>query len=246
MVLSMLTASDLLSIWEKAIERPMFERALLILESTSGESIENLAELSIGQRDLRLLELRESLFGHSLPCITACQACNEQLELNLVSDELRVSRESSNKKNKFALEIDGLTLEYRLPSSLDLSAANTAKDSDHARDIVLGRCLFAAYDGENEIAFQSLNSTMVEALSNAIAEADPQSNLELALTCPSCEQNWSAVFDITSYLWSEIHNWAMRTLREVYLLASAFGWREADILALSPLRRQLYLQSVAV
>ena len=38
--------------------------------------------------------------------------------------------------------------------------------------------------------------------------------------------------------------WAVRLLGEVHELASAYGWREHDVLALSPWRRQAYLQMV--
>lgn len=240
----MVTAAELLAVWEKGIDGAMFERALLLLEAVLGESRENLAELTIGQRDLRLLKLREMLFGRALPCLTVCPACHEPLELNLDSDDLRVAKETHYEQALHTLTIDGLTLEYRLPNSFDLSATSSALDSNNAREILLERCLLTACDGDNEVAYNALQPKVLDALATAMAEVDPQSHLELTLTCPSCEQNWSTVFDITSYLWSEIQNWAMRTLREVYLLASAFGWREADILALSPLRRQLYLQSV--
>lgn len=240
----MLAAAELLAVWEKGIDRASFERALLLLEAVSGESRENLAELTIGQRDLRLLELREMLFGRSLPCLTTCPGCHEPLELNLDSDDLRVAENIHQDRARLTLTIDGLTLEYRLPNSLDLSAAGSAPDSNEAREILLRRCLLTVCEGDNQVPYHTLQPKVLDALATAMTEADPQSHLELALTCPACEQNWSTVFDITSYLWSEIQNWAMRTLREVYLLASAFGWRETDILALTPLRRQLYLQSI--
>ena len=38
---------------------------------------------------------------------------------------------------------------------------------------------------------------------------------------------------------------AQRLLMEVHLLARAYGWREADILGMSPARRNAYLQRVA-
>jgi uncharacterized protein YbaR (Trm112 family) len=240
-----MTASELLAVWEKGIDRPMFERALLLLETASGQSMDSLAALSIGQRDLKLLELREALFGCALPCITACPACNEHLELSLDSNDLRISGESDPIQTQ-TLEIDGLKLEFRLPNSADLAFAGSLNDKAGARDILLQRCLVVAYQETHEVAYGELSPMVMDALSKAMSEADQQSQLELALICPSCEQNWSMVFDITSYLWSEIQNWAMRTLREVYLLARAFGWSEADILALSSLRRQLYLQSVGV
>ncbi|MGZ5016911.1 MAG: T4 family baseplate hub assembly chaperone [Methylobacter sp.] len=239
----MLTASELLATWEKCVDRPVFERALLLLEATSGQSSENLAELSIGQRDARLLDLREALFGSMLPCLTACAACGEQLELNLDVDDLRVSPSMPDEQRKghFTMEAEGVTLSFRLPNSLDLSVASFVKDADSARALLIERCLVQ----QKDVTPETLLPTVLDALTAAMAESDPQSHIELALTCPSCEQDWQVVFDIASYLWSEIQTWALRVLREVHILASVYGWREADILALSPLRRQLYLESVS-
>ena len=78
-----------------------------------------------------------------------------------------------------------------------------------------------------------------------MAEADPQADIQLALSCPACGHQWLSTFDIVSFFWSEINAWAYRILREVHILASAYGWREADILAMSPYRRQLYLEMVS-
>jgi hypothetical protein len=77
-----------------------------------------------------------------------------------------------------------------------------------------------------------------------MAEIDPQSDMQIALTCPACSQQWSAPFDIVSYLWIEINAWAVRLLHDIHRLATAYGWREADILALSPMRRQFYLELI--
>ena len=237
-------ASELLSIWEQGIDRPMFERALLLLAAASGQSMDSLATLSIGQRDLKLLELREALFGRSVPCIITCPSCAERLELNLDSDALRVSAKTDGVQPEHTLETEGFTLKYRLPNSADLYLINFA--SGNGQDLLLQSCLITAHRGTRELACTELPSEVLDALSSAMVEADPQSHLELALTCPACEHAWSAVFDITSYLWSEIQNWAVRTMREVCLLARAFSWSEAEILAMSPLRRQLYLQGAGV
>ena len=75
-----------------------------------------------------------------------------------------------------------------------------------------------------------------------MAETDPQADVQLALACPACGHTWQATFDIVSFFWSEINAWAYHTLREVHGLALAYGWTETDILALSPQRRQLYLE----
>jgi hypothetical protein len=77
-----------------------------------------------------------------------------------------------------------------------------------------------------------------------MADVDPMAHVEMRLTCPECRAEWMVPFDIASYLWAEVSDRAMRLLRDVNTLARAFGWSEADILALAPRRRQLYLELV--
>ena len=82
------------------------------------------------------------------------------------------------------------------------------------------------------------------AVAERMAEADPHAGIELALSCPGCGHHWLAPFDIAQFVWSEVDAWARRTLYDVHVLAGAYGWRESDVLALSPRRRQLYLEMV--
>ena len=62
------------------------------------------------------------------------------------------------------------------------------------------------------------------------------------LSCPSCDHRWQMAFDILYFFWSEINAWASRIMQEVHVLARAYGWRENEILGMSPWRRQRYLK----
>jgi len=64
------------------------------------------------------------------------------------------------------------------------------------------------------------------------------------LTCPACGHAFRVSFDIVSYFWSEVEDWAHRVLVDIHTLAAAYGWSERQILALSPMRRQLYVDMV--
>ncbi len=90
----------------------------------------------------------------------------------------------------------------------------------------------------------ALPAEVAEAVAQRMAEADPQADPQLAMHCPSCGHAWSAGLDIAAYLWAEVDAWARRTLREVHALASAYGWSEGEILALSAARRQAYLDLI--
>lgn len=52
-------------------------------------------------------------------------------------------------------------------------------------------------------------------------------------------------FDPAAYVWAEVENSAARLLRDVHLLAAAYGWTEAAILGMSATRRAAYLQLAA-
>ena len=78
------------------------------------------------------------------------------------------------------------------------------------------------------------------AISRTVASTDPLAEIELKLNCPECTAPWSAPFDIVSFLWNELDDWASGILNQVHMLASNYGWSESEIVALSPQRRQHY------
>jgi hypothetical protein len=109
--------------------------------------------------------------------------------------------------------------------------------------MLVSRCIIELRKSDGEsLPAHALPEKIIGVLADALSRADPRADLQFALVCPSCAHEWSAPFDITTALWKELHAWAQRTLRDVHALARAYGWREADILALSPTRRQIYLE----
>jgi hypothetical protein len=144
------------------------------------------------------------------------------------------------------MPIHDYEVRFRLPDSSDLTAISACEEVAAAKQLLLARCLLEVrLDGQGQTVDQ-LPETILEAVSEHLAEADPQANVQLDLTCPTCAHTWSAAFDIVSYLWQEIDSWAQHILRAIHSLACAYGWREADILNLSARRRQFYLQMIGV
>ena len=64
----------------------------------------------------------------------------------------------------------------------------------------------------------------------------------ISLVCPSCGEKWDGIVEIVRFLWAEIRGRARRLLQAIDALARAYGWREADVLALSDTRRSIYVQ----
>jgi hypothetical protein len=234
---------ELLDVWERGLARTPERWALLMLEAACPDSTpEDLERLSVGERDGRLLCLREWAFGGGFNSLAACPACAEQLELSFQAEDVRVPPPSGT--GPFHLSVGGHELEFRLPDSLDLLAVSAHAEVDEARQVLFERCLVFARSGGVEVSVAELPPEVVDAVSEEMDRLDPQGNVRLNVACPRCGHGWQVLFDICSYLRSELDAWARRLLWEVHLLASAYGWRESDTLALSPRRRLLYVQMV--
>jgi hypothetical protein len=245
----------LLSAWEQALGQTPLARAVVLLAAATGESPDRLARLSMGERDARLLALREAAFGPQLTSVTACPACGERLEMTFGADELRGKGEPRGtdeshsaqphaRDETCALGFAGYDVLFRLPNTLDLAAVAEGADVDAARGVLIERCILSARRGDDEVAFADLPREVLDAIAARMGEADPHGDIRLSLTCTRCAHEWREAFDVGQFLWAELHAWAARTLGEVHKLARAYGWREADILALSPARRQFYLDMI--
>lgn len=241
-----LSASKLLSVWEQAWPQPSVERALLLLAAACPEATaKELARLSIGQRDSLLMTLREWTFGSRLVSRVPCEKCGEPLQLTCDTSDIRVAQavQTMGAADALSLSADGYEVWFRLPNSEDIAVAESV-DIESAERFVLGRCLLRVTRDATERPVDELPQQVVDVIGERMAEADPQSDVQLALVCAVCSHNWLVTFDVVSYFWSEIGSWAHRVLREVHILASAYGWHEEEILAMSPWRRQVYLEMV--
>jgi hypothetical protein len=245
-----LSSLELLQAWEQGIGVSGVDRALILLGAACRDSPEeDPARYSVGERDARLLTLREWTFGREVSAVTHCPKCGEALELNLRVDDLRAGgqeRTSTRTSAPLALEDGDYRVKFRLPNSLDLRALQGASDTAVKVDEqILQHCLLEVTCRGENVAVEQLPETVVSAVSERMTEADPQAEVELALECYQCHHQWDERFDIDSFFWTEVHAWASRMLNEVHQLASAYGWSETEILGLSPLRRNLYLNLIA-
>lgn len=240
-----LSAAELLDVWEKGLNQPILHRALILLTAASPEMDANaVAELNIGERDARLLQLREWMFGSHLVNTAACPNCAEHVEWENEITDLYVRPSNLATTKELSLQTDKYNLHFRLPNSNDIAAIlDDSKDDSKAEDL-LKRCIVSAERAGKAYNKNRLPKRALETLSHHIETLDPQAEIRINLACPECSHQWEILFDIANFLWHEINSWAERTLSSVHKLAGAYGWSEQEILKLSPVRRQLYLGMV--
>ena len=240
-----LTTNELIEVWEKGLMLSPIKRSLHLVCASSGlQSLNQAADLSIGQRDTRLLQLREYQFGSRLSNTTNCPECSEQLEWFNDLKELQLQPLSrDNNSPHYTLRLEDFEIVYRLPTTRDLITLTEINNAD-PESTLLNSCILEAKRNGAYIDPLQLPAEITSAINNKMSDEDPQANITMLLTCAGCGHEWESVFDIGRYLWAEINSWAIGLLGDVYFLAKTFGWSENHILSMSQQRRQLYLEMI--
>jgi hypothetical protein len=237
-----LSAKEIVQVWEWGQEKHPVDRALALLGLACPElGPGQLQRLTIGQRNHRLLTLREMTLGPTLKGLAVCSACGASLEFSV---DVKAIRGKERAAAEYSLKVSGLDLHYRPLNSLDLAAIVGLADLRQARMRLVEASLLDASQTGQQVTADELPDAALSALVEALGECDPQAEMRFQLTCAECGQRWSALFDIVSFFWTELRARAERLLGEVHTLALAYGWSEAEILALSERRRHFYLDLV--
>lgn len=241
-----LSARSILQVWEQGYGQHQVNRSLIMLAASGQEMKWNeLAGLSVGQRDALLLAMREQTFGTRLNVYTECPQCRERIEFMTDVADIRIVNPSDPVEMEYELSAENFDLRFRLLNSLDLAAVVNCNDMTTARNFLVDRCVLQACRDGIALSPKELPEDIIEKLIARLAECDPQSDVLLNIECPSCTHNWDMIFDIVSFFWTEISIQAKRLLGEVHTLALAYGWREMDILSMSTARRQFYLEMIS-
>jgi hypothetical protein len=240
-----LTPTELLLAWELALVRQPAERALAILSAAEdSDSIADLATLPIGSRDARLRALREATFGRRYRALVSCRSCNESLELTFEPPDFVLAENADANAASRTVRLGEYALDIRPLDSTDLAAAARCPDATAARRVLALRSVRAARRGDDGVPIDTIPDALLPDLAAHIEAIDPEAETTHEVTCSACGARWDAAFDVAAYLWTEIEAEALRLLQQVHSLAGRYGWREADILAMSPLRRRAYLELV--
>jgi hypothetical protein len=231
-----LSPQDILASWERGSHQGVLERAIALLSKACPEAtLAELAALPIDERDHLLLELRVLSFGPRLEAVAACPACGEWLEFELPAGELLAVPTSLELGSEVVAEVEGAHLVARVPTTEDLLAVRAA--GSRGETCLLERCVQCVVGDEASEAQR-------RAAFELLARTRPNLEVLLELECASCEHGWPERFEPGEYLWLEVRAQARRLLLDIHTLASSYGWREADVLAMTTTRRHAYLTMV--
>ena len=234
-----LTGATLLSLWERGASRHALDRSALLAAVARPEwPAAEIADLPLGAINASLLRLRSATFGPHIAGHADCTQCGQRLAFTVDTRQMLPAHGDDN-NDPAPRETEVAGLRVRAPSLRDLAAVATQTNALQAARALLARCTLAG-----DLA--QIDDAALRQVEDALDALDPQADLVLALHCVACGHAGEAQLDAGALLWEEIEVRAHVLLGEVHRLASAYGWSEAQILALSPARRASYLAMVGV
>jgi hypothetical protein len=226
---------ELIELWERGRTQHPVDRALTLVGAVHRDaSRRELAEWCLGDRDAALLSLYRSSFGDTLDATGTCPDCRAAVEAQVRIAELPVEGRRSPTGDG-EVSIGGRTIRFRLPNSTDVAAIVGAPDPKAARAELVRRLV-----GEEVGDLSREDASRLEA---AIEDAAPLTEISVVLACPECGCSWVESLDVAAFVWTHVAARAERLLWQVVRLAHAYGWTERDVLALSPARRQWYVEA---
>ena len=194
-------------------------------------------QLLVGDRDFLVLTLRQLTMGENFHVVVSCPTCNKKIDVTFSTTNVPIEKPGTMQAIYELCIAPGSprerTVRFRLPTGADQEAV-LGSPMETAVEVLLDRCVID--DGG-----LPLNEGERVLLGDAIERHAPKVELELALKCPECEQEFVYPFDITAFFLQELRSNGRHLLREIHSLAFYYHWSEADILNLDRERRRAYL-----
>lgn len=203
-------------------------------------------DLSLGQRDAWVLELRCATFGDTLASRVTCPDCGLLLTVRIPHGHISLQPPStSDAPIAVRVEEGPVVIEARAPDGAALLAAEACHDLATARASLISSCLRSVRRDGEPVDPLSLDDGILERVGEAIVAAEPQVEVRVAMTCAGCGREWAPVLDIVQFLWREVSTASVHLLDEVHQLAIGYGWSEEQVLKLSSRRRRQYVERLA-
>jgi hypothetical protein len=228
-----MTQAEVLKLWEAGRLLEPLDRAVLVASVASSDK-RSAADLPLGARNRSLAQLHCDAFGGILRGYTGCRRCGEQLEFEFDGHTVAAPSAAAQTSDLQLVPV-GKWL-FRLPTSRDLAIAAEESGEQAAVQRLLASC-----DSGSEPAANWTEEDL-DIIGQRLSEADPFAEIMLHFECPACAASFDESLDLGDFVWAEIQPQAMRIFQEVHVLASAYGWSESEILALSPARRSAYVE----
>jgi hypothetical protein len=226
--------AGLLSAWEAAAALPPVARAAALVERAGlVDDLDAALDLPVGEGAALAVRLHADAFGDVADGVATCEACATVLDVTVPLTALAAPPEEAAR----VVGHGDRQLRVRAPTTRDLLAVRDVIDPARA---LLGACVTQADGAPADPA--ALDDELLGLVDDAAEELAGIAATIVRVTCPECGASVAAPLDVGALLWERVERAAEEALLEVAELAAAYGWSEAQVLALTPTRRRAYVE----
>jgi hypothetical protein len=201
---------------------------------------DELARLTVGDRERLLLALCSRLLGAETDLVVTCPSCESVVEVPVRFRDL-VSAQPDSSDRRCVLGT--WTAEVTPPTGADLERTLGLEQKSARR--LLEACLTALFDAQGRaVAREDLPEDCEAELAEKLLALDPLAECRIAVQCPHCAQSFETLLDGYALLKGAFGS-STALYGDVYRMARAYHWSEADILALPLAKRAQYLAIAA-
>lgn len=213
------TGSAILDIYGQGMAADPAGRAALLCAAAGGDAL----RLSIADTDRTILNWLHTAFDGPQEAVLTCEECGEDVEFTLPDGFALPARK--NQGDRLVVVFAGKHYDLRFPRLGDIRSGTVCRTA---------LCDDAPWE---DPAFEA-------AAQSALLEADPGFEIELKLECGACGAVQLRMLDIAGFAWARLEQSARQAVREIAKLARAFGWSEAELTAMTPERRAIWLAEI--
>ena len=209
---------------------------LTALLRAAGADADALAAETLGARNRRLIVLHDDWVDGPIEAQVACAGCKAVTSFTVPKDAMRALPFAGD-DTVVTITYRGRDLAYRVPTMADIEAVSASAD---VRLAMLDRC--AA--GTERVPAADLDAATIDAIEAAFDRADPLASIVVESACPDCGAALAASVDLAAFVATDLDRLHAALLRDVDTIASAYGWREDEILGLPADRRARYVAMI--
>jgi len=228
----------------------LLDRCIIAIGPHVGDGGRMAHLLSAGDRETLVLHIRRLTLGEDVRCTIRCPKaeCRELMDVQFrIQDMLVDPHRTPPPSHEELVRVGGKghRFNFRLPNGADMEEAAeiAARDLEAAVLRVVENCT-EDVDSPGPLD-TSLAALAVDAFNDFVSRNDPQADVRLNTSCPSCSSRISVPLDAGNLFLTELEAMAGDLLKEVQVLAEWFHWSERDILSMTPGRRRAYVQKIS-
>ena len=167
------------------------------------------------------------------------------MELDIPLVQFIEVQQAADAKDRVTVRGNGEELRLRKPTGQDQRdwLQHAYADEQSAIRAMVRMLLISEKEGPAPFPGH-LPADLLADISRALDEADPLINYRCPVVCPYCDHQATYPIDLEAFALKQLQQAQHNLLNNVHRLASAYHWSEAEIFAVPPWRRALYLKRI--